>query len=144
MKQRVFLAADHKRMRELLIDLFSSSGSFQLVGTACTEPEAMAWLGEHAGAWDLAVVDLVLDEGSGTAVLQFAREQHCGGLIAVLSSCVTDTLREHCYALGADTIFDEAQTGRFILWLDKVGSDLPAIPIGPMPAAAAFSQAAPR
>ena len=143
MKQRVFLAADHKRMRELLIDLFSSSGSFQLVGTACTEPEAMAWLGEHGDAWDLAVVDLVLDEGSGTAVLQFAREQHYGGLIAVLSSCVTDTLREHCYTLGADSIFDEAQTGRFILWLDKVGSDLPAHPVGAMLPAAALSHATP-
>lgn len=125
MKQRVFIAADHKRMRELLVDLFSSSGSFQLVGTACTEVEATRWFQQHADAWDLAIIDLVLDEGSGTTVLRLAREHDHGSLIAVLSSCVTDTLREHCYALGADKIFDEADTGRFILWLDKVGAPLP-------------------
>lgn len=130
MKQRVFIAADHKRMRELLVDLFSSSGSFQLVGTACTEAEATHWFQEHAEAWDLAIIDLVLDEGSGTSVLRLAREQDPGSLIAVLSGCVTDTLREHCYALGADKIFDEADTARFILWLDKVGAPLPPQPVG--------------
>jgi two-component system, OmpR family, response regulator len=129
MKQRVFIAADLKRMRELLVDLFSSSGSFQLVGTACTEAEATAWFQQHADAWDLAIIDLVLDEGSGTSVLRLAREQDSGGLIAVLSSCVTDTLREHCYALGADKIFDESDAARFILWLDKVGAPVPQQPV---------------
>lgn len=124
MKQRVFLAEDLRRMRDLLIDLFSSSGEFQVVGTACTEAEAMDWLAAHRDEWDLAVVDLVLDEGSGTAVVRRARELNYGGIIAVLSGCVTDNLREHCYALGADSVFDEAETGRFILWLGKVGTSL--------------------
>lgn len=124
MKQRVFLAEDLRRMRELLIDLFSSRGEFQVVGTACTEDEAMDWLATHRDEWDLAVIDLVLDEGSGTAVVRRARELNYGGIIAVLAGCVTDNLREHCYALGADSVFDEAQTGRFILWLDKVGANL--------------------
>lgn len=127
MKQRVFLVEDHRRMRGLLIDLFSSAAEFQVVGTACTEAEAALWLEEHGEAWDVAVIDLVLDEGSGTQVLRRAREQHLGGLIAVLSSCVTESLREHCYALGADSIFDEADPTRFMLWLGKVGQhfDLP-------------------
>jgi two-component system, OmpR family, response regulator len=141
MKQRVFLAADLKRMRGLLVDLFSSSGSFQLVGTACTENEATAWFLEHADAWDLAIVDLVLDEGSGTAVLRLARELDCGGLIAVLSSCVTDTLREHCYALGADKIFDEGDTAPFVRWLDKVGSMQPPHSLGAARASGPASRA---
>jgi two-component system, OmpR family, response regulator len=128
MKQRVFLAEDLKRMRELLIDLFSSSGEFQVVGTACTEDEAAQWLASHGDAWDLAIIDLVLDEGSGTHVIRRAREQHYGGLIAVLASCVTESLREHCYALGADNVFDEAETNRFLLWLSKVGSAQPQVP----------------
>lgn len=122
MKQRVFLAEDFKRMRDLLIDLFSSTGEYQVVGTACTEEEASRWLSAHGDAWDLAIVDLVLDEGSGTHVVRRAREQHYGGLIAVLSSCVTDSLREHCYALGADAVFDEAESTRFLLWLGRVGA----------------------
>lgn len=121
MKQRVFLVADRRRLRELIIDLFASNGDFQLVGTANTEAEAMSWLGEHADAWDVSVIDLVLDEGSGTQVVRRAREQHYGGLVAVLANCVTESLREHCYALGADSIFDETEAVRFILWLDKVG-----------------------
>jgi two-component system, OmpR family, response regulator len=128
MKQRVFLAEDLKRMRELLIDLFSSSGEFQVVGTACTEDEADQWLTTHGDAWDLAIIDLVLDEGSGSHVIRRAREQHYGGLVAVLASCVTESLREHCYALGADNVFDEAETTRFLLWLSKVGSSQPAVP----------------
>jgi DNA-binding NarL/FixJ family response regulator len=123
MKQRVFIAEDLQRMRELLIDLFSSSREFQVVGTACTEQEADAWLGAHGDAWDLAIIDLVLDEGSGSNVIRRARDQNYGGLIAVLSSCVTDNLREHCYVLGADNVFDEAESTRFLLWLSRVGKD---------------------
>lgn len=123
MKQRVFIAEDLQRMRELLIDLFSSSREFQVVGTACTEQEADQWLTAHGDAWDLAIIDLVLDEGSGSNVIGRAREQNYGGLIAVLSNCVTDSLREHCYALGADNVFDEAENHRFLLWLSRVGAD---------------------
>lgn len=121
MKQRVFLVEDQRRMRELLIDLFSSTGDFQVVGTACTEAEALQWLAGHGDAWDLAVIDLVLDEGSGTHVVQRAREANYGGLVAVLSTCVTESLREHVYALGADTLFDEKDTNRFLLWLSRLG-----------------------
>jgi two-component system, OmpR family, response regulator len=123
MKQRVFIAEDLQRMRELLIELFSASGDFQVVGTACTEAEADQWLGANGEAWDLAIIDMVLDEGSGSNVIRRAREQNYGGLIAVLSSCVTDNLREHCYVLGADKVFDEAQMTRFLLWLARVGAD---------------------
>lgn len=122
MKQRVFLAEDLSRMRGLLVDLFSSTGEFQVVGTACTEDEAERWLAEHGEAWDVAIIDLVLDEGSGTHVIRSARRRNYGGVIAVLSSCVTENLREHCYQLGADNVFDEAETGRFLLWLGKVGA----------------------
>lgn len=125
MKQRVFLVADRRRLRELIVDLFASSGDFQLVGTANTEAEAASWLDEHPDAWDVGVIDLVLDEGSGTHVIRRARERHYGGLVAVLSNCVTESLREHCYALGADSIFDETESVRFILWLDKVGGAEP-------------------
>lgn len=135
MKQRVFLVEDLQRMRELLIDLFSASGEFQVVGTACTEAEASRWLDEHADAWDVAIVDLVLDEGSGTAVVRRARQEHYGGVVAVLANCVTDNLREHCYQLGADAIFDEAQRSRFLLWLRKVGTGVPAHPFAAAPIA---------
>ena len=131
MKQRVFLAEDLSRMRGLLLDLFSSTGEFQVVGTACTEEEADRWLAQHGDAWDVAIIDLVLDEGSGTQVVRRARQHHYGGLIAVLSSCVTENLREHCYQLGADNVFDEAETGRFLLWLGKVGAPV-AAPVQPL------------
>ena len=134
MKQRVFLAEDLSRMRGLLVDLFSSTGEFQVVGTACTEEEADRWLLAHGDEWDLAIVDLVLDEGSGTNVVRRARRQHYGGVIAVIASCVTENLREHCYALGADNVFDENETGRFLLWLGKVGADLPLVPPQLLPA----------
>ncbi|HVE52474.1 MAG TPA: response regulator [Ramlibacter sp.] len=145
MKQRVFLVEDQRRMRELLIDLFSSSGDFQVVGTACTEGEALLWLEEHGESWDLAVIDLVLDDGSGSSVVRRARDMNYGGLVAVLSSCVTDSLREHVFSLGADTLFDEKDTTRFVAWLGKIGKPYDAPMAGgrkEMAPAAARSHAA--
>ena len=141
MARRVFLVEDLRGMQALLADLFATIGGLEIVDVSTTEAEARLWLDEHPGAWDLAIVDLVLDEGSGTSVLRLAREHDCAGLIAVLSSCVTDPLREHCYAMGADKIFEETDTSGLIRWLDKVGSTLPPQPLGAARASGAASSA---
>lgn len=143
MKQRVFIAEDLGRMRQRLLDLFSCGSAFQVVGTACTEAEAGRWLAGHGDAWDLAIIDLVLDEGDGTHVVRAARERHYGGVIAVLAGCVTGNLREHCYALGADSVFDEAETGRFRAWLARVGNDAGALALATHPATVPLAGARP-
>ena len=113
---RVFLVEDIQRMRGLLMDLFASMGGFKVVAAASTEAEANLWLDEHAGEWDLAIIDLVLDQGGGMNVIRRCKSDPDGGRIAVFSSYATPGVRQHCMDLGADAVFDKSETERFIAW----------------------------
>ncbi len=49
-------------------DLLAATGSFETVATAKTEGEANLWLEDHPAQWDLTIVDMVLEQGSGFGV----------------------------------------------------------------------------
>jgi DNA-binding NarL/FixJ family response regulator len=114
---RVFLVEDLQSMCGLMKDLFDSVGGFSVVGVAATEAEANLWLKENAGAWDLAIIDLVLDEGSGFGVIQRAARSAGAGRVLVFSSFATAGIRNHCLRLGAAEVFDKAQTDAFTQWV---------------------------
>ncbi len=122
MELRVFLVEDLQRMRGLLGDLFSSIGGLTVVGAAPTEAEAKLWLDDHHGGWDVAVIDLVLEQGAGMEVIRRAKSDPTGGRIVVFSSYATPGVRQHCLNLGADAVFDKGQTGEFIAWLSGLSS----------------------
>jgi len=117
MELRVFLVDDLVTMRSLIEDLLFTIGGLRLMATANGEGEAKVWLDDHAGAWDLAIVDLVLDQGSGMGVIQHARRVHPQGRIVVFSAFATPGIQAHCLRLGADGVFDKTQTSEFIHWL---------------------------
>jgi two-component system, OmpR family, response regulator len=117
---RVFVVEDLQTMRALLMEVFASDERFHAVGAAGSEGEAKIWLEEHTAAWDLVVVDLMLSEGSGFGVVGRARQTHPTGCIAVLSSYLSDAVEKHCLKLGADVVFDKAQTLEFLNWLQRV------------------------
>jgi DNA-binding NarL/FixJ family response regulator len=119
---RVFLVEDLQRMRGLLADLFSSMGGLQVVGSANTEAEARYWLAEHRGEWDVVVIDLVLEQGSGMEVIRSCKAQDVGGKVVVFSSYATPGVRQHCLELGADAVFDKSETGGFINWFSDLAS----------------------
>jgi DNA-binding NarL/FixJ family response regulator len=110
MDVRVFLVEDLSPMRGVLADLFGQLPGFRIVDSAATEAEANLWLQEHAGEWDLAVVDLVLEQGSGMGVVGRCGELPVRGSVVVLSSYATPAVREHCLKLGAEAVFDKSQT----------------------------------
>lgn len=127
MELRVFLVEDLQGMRGLIQDLLASIGGLQLVGTAGTEAEANLWLDEHPGQWDVAIVDLVLEQGSGLGVIGRAKRAAQTGRVAVFSSYASAAVRERCLALGADSVFDKSETEAFIQWLDaETRSDGPS------------------
>lgn len=109
-------------MRDLLVDLFTSKGNFRVVGTASTEAEANLWLEEFNGRWDLAVVDLILAQGSGLGVVPRAKLLHPGGRVAVLTAFASPGIEQHLQRAGAERVFDKARTELFIDWLDQVGN----------------------
>jgi DNA-binding NarL/FixJ family response regulator len=113
---RVFLVEDIQRMRGLLDELFASIGGFRIVADASTEAEANFWLDEHPGGWDVAIVDLVLEQGAGMNVIRKCKQDPQGGRVVVFSSYATPGVRKHCLELGADAVFDKGETAQFISW----------------------------
>jgi len=113
---RVFLVEDMKQVQAVLADLLAGLGDFRLVDTLATEAEARLWLSEHPAEWDLAVIDLVLEQGSGMAVISSAREaaRGTGGRVVVFSDYASDGIRNHCLRLGADAVFLKSQMREFM------------------------------
>lgn len=123
MTVRVFLVEDMKHVQDIVAELLASLGDFRLVKAIGNEAEARLWLAEHPGAWDLAVIDLVLDQGSGMGVLPKAREAGAreGGKVIVFSDYASDGIRKHCLRLGADAVFLKSQTQEFMDYCSELG-----------------------
>ena len=108
MPVRVFLVEDQQQMHSVLRELLQSVGEFDIIGSAATEAEALNWLDHNRGQWDLAIIDLVLQQGSGITVIVRARLRGGeGAKVAVLSSFVSPGIRKHCLKLGADAAFQK-------------------------------------
>jgi two-component system OmpR family response regulator len=105
---RVLLVEDDRRVHDIVTDLLASIGDLKPVGVVTTEAEANLWLQEHPQGWDLAVIDLILDAGTGMGVLAKCREWSQGGKAVVLSNYVSPAIHKHCIALGADAVFHKA------------------------------------
>lgn len=120
---RVFLVEDMKQVQGVLADLLRSIGDFDLVNATGTEAEAKLWLSEHPGGWDLAIIDLVLEQGSGMAVISKAREaaRRNGGRVVVFSDYVSDGIRAHCLKLGADAVFPKSSVHDLMDYCSELG-----------------------
>jgi two-component system, OmpR family, response regulator len=117
MDLRVFVCEDAEGIRFFLGDLFESIGGLQAVGSASTEAAAKSWLAINAADWDVVVVDLVLDEGSGFHVITAAKQTHPQGRVVVFSGFATPAVRSHCIGLGADAVFSKSEATNFAAWL---------------------------
>lgn len=114
MEIRVFLVEDLKSTQGLLDELFSSLGSFRIVSVVATEAEAIAWLDENPMGWDLAVLDLVLEQGTGMSLIARAKALPTAGTVVVFSSYASPGVRKHCSRLGADAVFDKSEPSEFV------------------------------
>jgi DNA-binding NarL/FixJ family response regulator len=115
----MFLVEDLQTMQTLLGAVFAAIGGLRVVGGAGTEAEALLWLLENPADWDIALIDLVLEQGSGMSVVRRARELHPKGKVVVFSAYASPAVCEHCVGLGADAVFSKAQPGEFIEWLSQ-------------------------
>jgi two-component system OmpR family response regulator len=105
---RTYIVEDNATIRENLIATLEELAGIKAVGTAETENEGKGWLTAHAQAWDLAIVDLFLKQGSGLGVLSAVRERRPGQKIVVLSNYATADIRKRCEQLGVDAVFDKS------------------------------------
>lgn len=118
MKRKVFLVDDSPDLSAALTELLEATGRFQVIGSAASEAEALAWLFDDEHRWDLAIVDLVLQSGSGFPILYHCKKYHPGQVV-VLSGFVSEAVAERCRALGAVGAFRKSE---FSQLLDFVSS----------------------
>ena len=108
MPVKLLLVEDLPQMQGVVMDLLATVGEFQLVKVVATEAEANLWLDENQGNWDLAVIDLILEQGTGLGVVARTRNR-ASGKVVVLSDYATDGIRKHCIRLGADAAFQKGE-----------------------------------
>jgi two-component system OmpR family response regulator len=108
MRLRIYLVEDNPVIRKNLTEWFEDLENARLVGFSTTEHEARAWLVKNKTAWDLAVVDLFLAQGSGLGIVKSCRDRNLKQKLVVLTNYATAEIRERSLALGADAIFDKS------------------------------------
>ncbi len=123
MPMRILLVEDMRDVHGVVLDLLNMVGEFVLAAAVTTEAEALLWLDEHPGAWDLAIVDLVLDQGSGLGVLVRAKKS-LGVRVVVFSDFVTPGIRARCTSAGADAVFQKGtEVSAFVDWCSRLWRD---------------------
>ncbi|QJW84409.1 response regulator transcription factor [Ramlibacter terrae] len=110
---RVFPVEDMPQMRNSLTALLSADGACEIVGTAESEQQAVRWSLDHEAGFDVAVVDLLLQEGSGFAAMAHL-VKYQPGKVVVLSGYVTPAVKERCLSLGALAAFGKEDTAECI------------------------------
>lgn len=109
MPVKLLLVEDLPQMQAVVMDLLETVGDFELVKAVATEAEANLWLDENEGSWDLAVIDLILEQGTGLGVVARSRNRRGGSKVVVFSDYATEGIRKHCIKLGADAAFQKGE-----------------------------------
>lgn len=102
------MVEDSPTQRAALERLFAELGGFHVAAGPQTAEQAGRWLDENPQGWSLAVVDLILEEGTGMSVIARCRRRPADAKVVVLSSYATPRVRAHCFKLGADAVFQKA------------------------------------
>jgi DNA-binding NarL/FixJ family response regulator len=106
---RAFVVEDKLSIRESLIEALAELAGIETVGVAASEKAAVAWLTDPANAWQIAIVDLILEPGgNGFGVLNACRDRKPGQKVVVLTGTANADVRRHCEALGCDRVFDKS------------------------------------
>jgi DNA-binding NarL/FixJ family response regulator len=110
-------------LQSALKELVETVGGWRIAATAATEMEATEWLHQHPQGWELAVVDLLLQDGSGFGLIQRCRSAHPQGRIVVFSEYASPALKQKCSAIGADAVFLKSELPRFLDYIEAAGAD---------------------
>ena len=112
---RAYIVEDNATIRENLIGALEELTCVRVVGTSATEDEGFHWLEQNAQDWDLVVVDLFLQRGSGIRLVQRVRRRSGNQKIVVFSNYVNASVRKRCAQLGVDAVFDKSTEIDFLV-----------------------------
>ena len=108
MTVRTYLVEDSPVIRENLVGFLEDVADAEVVGCASTEKDAVQWLNQHQGDWDLTIVDLFLEGGNGFGVIRAISQRNPRQKVIVLSNYPTPEMRSQSRELGADAFFDKS------------------------------------
>jgi two-component system OmpR family response regulator len=108
MPTKTFLVEDSETIRAHLVPAMRDLADVEVIATAESEGEAVAWLASHTGDLQLAVVDLLLKEGSGLGVAKHIRRVRPDLPVAILTNYATPSTRDRALAAGASAVFDKS------------------------------------
>lgn len=108
MQIKTYVVEDSPTIRDNLIATLEELTDLIAVGTAESENEGVVWLTKGGNAWDLAIVDLFLKQGTGLGVVAACKKRLPTQKIIVLSNYATQDVRKQCALLGADAVFDKS------------------------------------
>ena len=112
-------------MQVALQDLVCSVTAAEIVGVVASEDTAIDWARANTGGWDLAIVDLTLEQGDGFHIVRSLKEDPNSGAVVVFSAFVTDVIRRHCRTLGADAVFHKAESRGLADYIEELASGAP-------------------
>ena len=105
---KTYLVEDNPVIRENLVGFLEEIVDATVVAHASGEDEAVAWLRQHRESWDVAIVDLFLDQGNGLGVVDACRQRGAHQKVLVVRNYATPDVRARSKALGADDYFDKS------------------------------------
>jgi len=105
----VFLVEDDPAIRASLVLAMSGILDAKFVGFAKGEPEAIEWLASNQGKWNLAVVELFIEEGSGFGIMTEMQHLPKNEHVVMLTNSATSENRQQALQCGAHAVFDKTE-----------------------------------
>ncbi len=122
---KTYLVEDSPVIRDNLVGFLEDVVHAEVVAHASTEKEAVAWLMSHHDQWDVAIVDLFLEQGNGLEVVDACRDRSALQKVVVLTNYATPAMRARAKALGADAFFDKsAEIDELVEYCERLGAAL--------------------
>jgi two-component system, OmpR family, response regulator len=103
---RAYLVEDNVAISDSLISAMDDMANVETVGIARSQAEAEAWLARHPAEWDVLIIDLFLEEGSGLGVVKKVAERRPGQQVIVLTN-YAEVAEDEALNCGADAVFDK-------------------------------------
>lgn len=103
-----YVVEDNPTIRENLVGTLEELTAVRVVGTSGTEDETRAWLQANPDGWDLLIVDLFLQRGTGMHLVQKLAGRKPAQKVVIFSNYVNANVRKRCAQLGVDAVFDKS------------------------------------
>lgn len=111
---KAYVVEDNATIRENLIGTLEELTCVRVAGNSATEEEGLEWL-HGTPDWDMVIVDLFLQKGSGIRLIQRIKRKRASQKIVVFSNYVNASVRKRCAQLGVDAVFDKSTEIDFLV-----------------------------